>query len=52
MPVRGDTPLIDAVRRGRVGVVAAMLADGNYDVNEPMTNGNGLHTARTALPRV
>ena len=35
----GDTPLIDAVRNGRVGVVAAMLADGGYGVNEPMTNG-------------
>ena len=42
MPVRaGDTPLIHAVRREHVGVVAAMLAEGDYDVNEPMTNGNG-----------
>ena len=40
MPVQaGDTPLVDAVRRGRVAVVAVMLADGTYDVNEPMTNG-------------
>ena len=40
MPVlAGDTPLADAVRRGRVGVIAAMLADGTYDVNEPMADG-------------
>ena len=37
----GDTPLIHAVRHGHVGVVAAMLAEGGYGVDEPMTNGNG-----------
>ena len=43
MPVReGDTPLIHAVRRGHVGVVVAMLAEGDYDVNEAMTDGSGI----------
>ena len=32
-PVRRNTPLIDAVRRGRADVVAALIADG-HDVNE------------------
>ena len=35
----GDTPLIHAVRHGHVGVVAAMLAEGDYDVNETLRNG-------------
>ena len=35
----GDTPLTHAVRHGHVDVVAVMLANGTYDVNEPMTNG-------------
>ena len=33
-----DTPLIDAVRSGRVADVLALLADG-ADVNEPQTDG-------------
>jgi ankyrin repeat protein len=36
-----DTPLIDAVRHGRVADVAALLADG-ADVNEPKTDGSGV----------
>ena len=47
----GDTPLIDAARRGRAANVATLLADGAVfgdDVNESMTNGSGttaLHIA-------
>ena len=40
----GDTPLIDAARRGRAANVATLLADGAVfgdDVNESMTNGSG-----------
>ena len=36
----GDTPLIDAVRRGRAAELAALLA-GGADVNEPKTDGTG-----------
>jgi ankyrin repeat protein len=46
--LEADTPLIDAVRNGRVGVVVAMLADGAYDVNVPAKDGSGwtpLHVA-------
>ena len=39
--LEADTPLIDAVRNGRDGVVAAMLADGAYSVNMPMKDGHG-----------
>ena len=43
----GDTPLIDAARRGRAANVATLLADGAVfgdDVNESMTNGSGTTT--------